>query len=313
MARKGLHLDGVVLLDKPSGLTSNGALQRVKRLLGAAKAGHTGTLDPLATGLLPLCFGEATKFAAGLLDADKEYEAVVQLGSATTTGDAEGEVVFRGELSRVAERIGGILRDLSGHQQQIPPMFSAIKHQGRPLYEYARSGQTIERRSRQITIHELTLLSCSADVLELRTRVSKGTYIRTLAEEIGTRLGCGAHLKALRRTRVGAFSLSLAVRLDQLEAASTDARLAWLQPPDLLLTGLPRLDLDGDGAVAVIRGRAITIPSAQAWGDGSGMVRLYDSSGAFLGLGEIVGEAGEVVPKRLVSQAHRQSASEATR
>jgi tRNA pseudouridine55 synthase len=300
MGRKGLRLDGVVLLDKPSGISSNAALQRVKHLLGAAKAGHTGTLDPLATGLLPLCFGEATKFAAGLLDADKDYEALVQLGSATSTGDSEGEVIFRGEPIAVAERIGEILIGLTGSQQQTPPMFSALKHQGRPLYEYARSGQTIERTSRQVVIHELTLLSASDDVLELRVRVSKGTYIRTLAETIGDRLGCGAHLKALRRTRVGSFNLAQSVRLDQLEGLAASDRLGWLQRPDLLLDGLPRIDLDAADAAAISQGRAVQTSSTQPPGM-EGLVRLYDSAGGFLGLGAILVESGEVIPKRLVS------------
>jgi tRNA pseudouridine55 synthase len=302
MGRKGLRLDGVVLLDKPSGISSNAALQRVKHLLGAAKAGHTGTLDPLATGLLPLCFGEATKFAAGLLDADKDYEAVVQLGSTTSTGDAEGEVTFRGEPIGVAERIGEILLGLMGPQQQTPPMFSALKHQGRPLYEYARSGQTIERTSRHVMIHELSLLRASADVLELRVRVSKGTYIRTLAETIGERLGCGAHLKTLRRTRVGSFSLAQAVRLDRFEALAGEDRLGWLQRPDLLLDGLPRLDLDAADAAAISQGRAVQASSTQTPGI-EGLVRLYDSAGGFLGLGAILVESSQVIPKRLVSSA----------
>ena len=300
MGRKGLRLDGVVLLDKPSGISSNAALQRVKQLLGAAKAGHTGTLDPLATGLLPLCFGEATKFAAGLLDADKDYEALVQLGSATSTGDAEGEVIFRGEPSGVAQRIGEILVGLTGSQQQTPPMYSALKHQGRPLYEYARSGQTIERASRPVVVHELTLLGASDDVLELRVRVSKGTYIRTLAEAIGERLGCGGHLKALRRTRVGSFSLAQSVRLDQLEALPAGERLGWLQRPDLLLDSLPRIDLDAADAAAISQGRAVQGSSTQPPGI-EGLVRLYDPAGGFLGLGAILIESGEVIPKRLVS------------
>jgi len=306
MSRKGLRLDGVVLLDKPSGVSSNAALQRVKRLLGAVKAGHTGTLDPLATGLLPLCFGEATKFAAGLLDADKDYEAVVQLGSTTSTGDAEGEVTFRGEPIGVVERIGEILHGLLGPQQQTPPMFSALKHQGRPLYEYARSGQMIERASRQVMIHELTLLRASSDELELRVQVSKGTYIRTLAEAIGERLGCGAHLKALRRTRVGSFNLAQAVRLDQLEVLTASERLGWLQRPDLLLDGLPRLDLDGADTAAISQGRPIQVSSTQPAGI-EGLVRLYDPVGGFLGLGAILIESGEVIPKRLVSSVTGQA------
>ena len=218
LERGRASIDGILLLDKPVGITSNAALVQSRRLLGAAKAGHTGTLDPLASGLLPICLGEATKFTALLLDADKTYEAEVALGAATTTGDAEGEVVSRGDVSGSEPRLEPVLQQFLGDQTQVPPMFSALKHKGRPLYSYARAGELVERAARAITVHELELLAFDGETLRIRVRVSKGTYVRTLAHDIGARLGCGAHLKGLRRTAIGELTIDGATTLEQLGA-----------------------------------------------------------------------------------------------
>ncbi|WP_374624756.1 tRNA pseudouridine(55) synthase TruB [Pandoraea sp.] len=240
-------LDGVLLLDKPLGLSSNDALIKAKRLLQALKAGHTGTLDPLATGLLPLCFGEATKFSQDLLEADKTYEALVRLGETTTTGDAEGEVLQTRPVTVDEAAIRAVLPSFTGAISQVPPMYSALKRDGRPLYEYARAGQTVEREAREVTIHGLELTACSLpDVAEFTFRVtcSKGTYVRTLAEDIGEALGCGAHLRALRRTAVGPLTLDDAVTLDALGAMEHAQRVEKLAPVDALLKTLPAIWLD---------------------------------------------------------------------
>lgn len=299
MGRKGEALDGLLLLDKAGGVTSNTALQQVRRLFGAAKAGHTGTLDPMATGLLPVCFGEATKFSGLLLDADKTYLAAVQLGTATTTGDAEGEVTFRGDLSEVDRaRIELVVSGMVGAQEQMPPMYSALKHLGRPLYEYARAGETVPRANRAITVHGLEVLSILPDQVELRLRVSKGTYVRVIAQEIGERLGCGAHLKALRREAIGALSVAAAVGIEPLSELAREQRLALLRPVDALVAGLPRVDLDAAASAALCQGQVVGAGLAFA----SGRVRLYDNAGAFLGVGEIQGP-GRVAPRRLLVRA----------
>ncbi|GAB3628483.1 tRNA pseudouridine synthase B [Pandoraea terrae] len=240
-------LDGVLLLDKPLGLSSNDALIRAKRLLQALKAGHTGTLDPLATGLLPLCFGEATKFSQDLLEADKTYEARVRLGATTTTGDAEGEIVETRPVTCDAAAIRAVLPRFTGPISQVPPMYSALKRDGKPLYEYARAGQTVERAAREVTIHRLEMLDCAlpeAPEFTFRVTCSKGTYVRTLAEDIGTALGCGAHLTGLRRTAVGPLDLDGAVTLETLSALDHADRVARLAPVDALLKTLPTVWLD---------------------------------------------------------------------
>jgi tRNA pseudouridine55 synthase len=297
LPRRGAAVDGILLLDKPVGVTSNAALVQSRRLLGAAKAGHTGTLDPLASGLLPICVGEATKFAGFLLQADKTYEAVIALGATTTTGDAEGEVVSRGEVAGVGARIDRVLRQFLGPQSQIPPMHSALKHQGRPLYEYARAGQVVDRAAREISVHELELREFDGETLQIRVRVSKGTYIRTLAQDIGASLGCGAHLRGLRRTAIGQITLADAVTLDQLGACSAEQRSGLLQPTDLLVRSFPRLDLAEPWDTAIHRGQTVPAPSRL----GAGMVSLYDRAGRFIGVGEVRG-AGEVAPRRLISE-----------
>ncbi|MGB8300826.1 MAG: tRNA pseudouridine(55) synthase TruB, partial [Azonexus sp.] len=242
------QVDGVLLLDKPLGLTSNDALQKARRLFSAAKGGHTGTLDPLATGLLPLCFGEATKFSADLLDADKTYEAVLKLGVTTDSGDAEGAVTGTVAVDVAESAILSVLPRFIGNIQQIPPMHSALKRNGRPLYELARQGIEVERAPRAVTIHAIDCLVIAGDMLTLRVACSKGTYIRVLAADIGQALGCGAHLAALRRTAVGDLDLAGAVTLAELEALDEAGRVGRLQPVDALLQSLPIMTVEGEVA-----------------------------------------------------------------
>lgn len=297
MKRGTVRVDGVLLLDKPVGLSSNAALQRAKRLFDAAKAGHTGTLDPMASGLLPLCLGEATKFAGYLLDADKVYLASVQLGVSTDTGDAEGEVVLRGErLPEDPQQVLATLAGLVGDMDQVPPMYSALKRDGKPLYEYARAGHTVERAARRIRIYALDALDIRHDRLDIRVRVSKGTYIRVLAEEIGRRLGCGAHLAALRREETGGFHLRDAVTLEALESLSAATRPSCLLPADSLLGGLPRVELDAAAALALRNGREVDAPADGA----AGCVRAYTTGIGFIGLCDR-DDAGRLRARRLMS------------
>lgn len=287
-------LDGVLLLDKPVGVTSNGALQAAKRLLNAAKAGHTGTLDPMASGLLPLTFGEATKFSQMLLDADKTYEATVALGVETDTGDAEGRAIASLPVDVTMEGLASVVAGFVGEIEQIPPMYSALKRDGKPLYEYARAGIEVERAPRKVRIHALKLLDSGAERFRIRVECSKGTYIRTLAIDIGRVLGCGAHLSALRRTAIGPFQIDSAVSLASLEAGSAEQRKAFLAPADLLLQHLPRLELDAEQVGAIVQGRTLN-----AMDGDSGLVRLYGNE-RFLGLGEFR-SSGELSPKRLIA------------
>ncbi len=290
------RIDGVLLLDKPHGMSSNHALQAAKRLLNAEKAGHTGTLDPMATGLLPLTFGEATKFSQMLLDADKVYEAQVRLGAVTSTGDVEGEVIERRAVSVAADDIDTVLRGFVGEIEQIPPMYSALKLAGRPLYEYARAGLEVERAPRRVTIHALELIApLSGDVFAIRVHCSKGTYIRTLAMDIGARLGCGAHLVGLRRTAIGPFGIARAVTLAELQATAPDARDAFLLGPDALVAGFPALELDAGQTAAILQGRSLDAVAEVP----AGLVRLYGEA-RFIGLGECRPD-GCVSPKRLVA------------
>lgn len=286
-------VDGVLLLDKPAGLTSNAALQKARWLFNAAKAGHTGTLDPMATGLLPLTFGEATKFSQMLLDADKVYRAELLLGVATDSGDADGRVVARAPVTCTAEQVSAALAGFRGPILQVPPMFSALKREGRPLYEYARAGEEIERAPRQVVVHSLELVDCPLPQLTLRMRVSKGTYVRSLAMDLGAMLGCGAHLTGLCREAIGPFSRTSAVDLARLEACEPAGRDAMLHPVDALLAHLPDLQLDKADASALCQGRRLVLEGE------SGLHRVYGPQG-FLGLGERV--AGAVLhPRRLVS------------
>ncbi|MCM5569722.1 tRNA pseudouridine(55) synthase TruB [Burkholderiaceae bacterium FT117] len=255
------RVDGILLLDKPKGLSSNDALVRARRLLNALKAGHGGTLDPMASGLLPLMFGEATKFAADALDADKTYLADLTLGVTTDTGDAEGQVRERRQVAVSEEALRAACAAFVGPIDQVPPMHSALKREGKPLYEYARAGIELERAARRVTIHSIDVIDCALDGdaprATIRVACSKGTYIRTLAEDIGERLGCGAHLSMLRRERVGMLSLVDALGLEALEALDLPQRRARLAPVDALLAGLPRVDLDPQAAARFRNGQRL--------------------------------------------------------
>lgn len=291
-------VDGVLLLDKPVGLSSNQALQQAKRLYQAAKAGHTGSLDPFATGLLPVCFGEATKFSHFLLDADKTYSATMRLGATTTTGDTEGEIVTTAEVNVTREKMEEVLRGFLGESHQVPPMYSALKHQGKALYEYARAGIEIERLARAVNIRHIELLELDQSSATIRVSCSKGTYIRTLAEDIGKALGCGAYLTQLRRTMSGPFDLSRGVTLEALEAMQLEERDAILLSPDCMLQDLPAVALDDDRAYYLCQGQSVWQPGKLQQGD----VRLYGQGQRFLGLGEVTSD-GKIAPRRLV-QTH---------
>lgn len=296
-------LDGVLLLDKPLGLSSNDALIRAKRLYLAKKAGHTGTLDPLATGLLPLCFGEATKFSQDLLEADKTYEATMRLGIRTTTGDAEGEAIDTRDVTCDQAAVEAAMQKFLGDIVQVPPMYSALKRDGKPLYEYARAGQTVEREGRQVTILALDMLACALPNVTFRVTCSKGTYVRTLAEDIGEALGCGAHLVALRRTGVGALTLENAVTLDALSDATESERDTWLQPVDALLSTFPLVTLDEDATRRFLHGQRLRLSELTIAGDAvnAPRVRVYAANGCLLGVAK-QGE-GVLAPERLVVTA----------
>ena len=291
------RLDGVLLLDKPRGLSSNAALQQAKRLYRAEKAGHTGTLDPLATGLLPICFGEATKFAQLLLDADKTYVATLRLGLTTTTGDAEGEVLATRPVVSSADELKAMLPRFVGRIAQVPPRHSALKRDGRKYYEYAREGVEIVRTAREVEVRDIVLTSWRAPEVELRVHCGKGTYIRALAEDIGEALGCGAHLAALSRTGAGEFALAHAVTLDALAELSEAERDAALLPVDALVARLDRLDFDDAEASRLVQGRPVTRVGAP-----DGLVRVY-AAGAFAGVADV--REGVVQARRLFAQLQR--------
>lgn len=286
-------VDGVLLLDKPLGLSSNDALQKARRLFSAAKGGHTGTLDPLATGLLPLCFGDATKFSADLLDADKTYEADIRLGVTTDSGDAEGQIIATAPAAVTAADVARVLPAFMGDILQVPPMHSALKRDGKPLYELARQGIVVERAARPVTVHAIEVLACSEDFLRLSVHCSKGTYIRVLAADIGAALGCGGHLVALRRTRVGPLDLAAAVTLEALNASGEDERARFLLPLDALLQNLPRVDLAPDDAQRFGHGNPVDLPPGL-----HGKIRVY-ADGTLLGIGG-PGTGGRLWPKRLL-------------
>jgi len=294
------RVNGILLLDKPQGMTSNAALQVVKRLYQARKAGHTGSLDPLATGLLPLCFGEATKVSGFLLDADKRYRVVCKLGERTTTGDAEGEVVEQRPVEAVTEaRLRKVLEGFVGEIEQIPPMYSAVKHKGERLYKLARQGVEVERQARKIDIHSLALLDCSIPVFQIDVHCSKGTYVRTLVEDIGEQLGCGAHVTALRRLAVGPFDDSQLIDMAVLEATAAESMAALdklLLPMESGLTQWPGVRLSGDAAFYLRQGQPVLVPQAPT----EGWVRLYEGESRFLGMGEILDD-GRVAPRRLMT------------
>jgi len=290
---------GGLLLEKPPGISSNAALQRARRALARIKGGHTGTLDPLATGLLPLCLGGRRIITKKILAADKTYEAVIRLGTATDSGDAEGIPTFHGDPAGAQERLDAVLEGFLGEIWQTPPMHSAIKHKGRPLYEYARQGEHIERSARQVRIHALTVFSSIMPDIALRVVCSKGTYIRSLAHDLGVELGCGAHLVALRRTRIAGLELADAVRLDVLENADEIERWSYVRGADLLVSHLPAVFLPPVGAKGILQGKVVGLPDDFV---GTGEVRLYDEHRQFLGLG-LAGDDGKIVPKRMCSQA----------
>jgi tRNA pseudouridine55 synthase len=292
-------VDGVLLLDKPVGLSSNDALIRAKRIVNAKKAGHTGTLDPFATGLLPLCFGEATKFSQDLLEADKTYLADVHLGVTTTTGDTEGEVVETLPVDVTPERIEAALAQLRGPIMQVPPMYSALKRDGKALYEYAREGIVLEREARPVTIHALEMLAYEAPMLTIRVTCSKGTYVRVLGEDIGKLLGCGAHLNALRRTQVGALTIAGMVTLEQLQAHA--APLSLLAPVDALLSTFPAVELTAELAARFLNGQRLALNrEAVALPEQQGRVRVYHD-GKLLGTA-VLQEYGVLAPERLIAR-----------
>lgn len=289
-------IDGALLLDKPVGPSSNGVLQEAKRLLGARKAGHGGTLDPLASGLLLLLFGEATKLAGLLLDQDKEYLASVKLGETTATGDAEGEILERREVPVNRPDLDAVLERFRGEIEQLPPMHSALKRDGVPLYKLARQGKAVERASRRIRILELEVASFEPPRLNLRVRCSKGTYIRTLAEDIGAALGTGAHLSGLRRTASGRFRIEDAVSLEALRELPPAARSGRVLPITALVQGLPRAALDARAEARLRNGQALEIS-----GLAEGVVAVVRADGALIGLGR--SEGGVLRPLRLTQAA----------
>ncbi len=305
-------VDGIVLLDKPPGLGSTPALQRVRRLLRAAKAGHAGTLDPMATGMLPLCFGQATKACGWLLESSKVYLARLQLGATTDTGDADGSVVRTAEVPALAKaETERVLAGFLGSRKQLPPMYSALKYQGRPLYELARRGAVVERAPRTITIHRLDLVGTDRDWLDFAVTCSKGTYVRVLGEEIAAALGTVGHLGALRRLQVEPFSPQGMVSLETIEDwvakdGESGSRPDWLLPVDAAFTALPRLDLDETQSLRLRQGQAVHFPAAPS----DGLGRVYDPTGRFLGLVEAVAPRGIRVARLFVPGASGSAAAQ---
>ncbi|MFZ5560341.1 MAG: tRNA pseudouridine(55) synthase TruB [Pseudomonadota bacterium] len=293
-------VDGVLLLDKPQGLTSNQALQRVRHLYQAEKAGHTGSLDPLATGLLPICLGEASKFTHYLLEADKVYRTRIRLGERTATGDAEGDIIATASVPKLSyAQIEDVLAQFRGEIKQVPSMYSALKRNGRPLYELARQGIEVERPARRIKIYRLDLLRADEAGWELEAHVSKGTYIRSLAEDIGEALGCGAHVVMLRRLALGPFQQPTMITLEVLERALSEGGQAALDglllPTWIGLTGWPKVTLSAASAYYLMQGQPVRIPGAPEAGE----MMLFQEDGRFLGIGAIDDEA-RVAPKRLI-------------
>lgn len=298
------RLDAVLLLDKAPGASSNAALQEAKRIFRAARAGHGGTLDPLASGLLPLLFGEATKFARFALDSAKTYEAAVRLGISTTTGDTEGAVLERREVQVDDTALNRALARFRGEIDQVPPMHSALKRGGRPLYELARQGRSVERSARRVIVHDLELQQREGALLRIRLRVSKGTYVRQLGADLGQALGTGAHLAELRRTAVGGFHIARAVTLEALRGMDESGRDALLLPVESLLADLPRLELGHEHAVQFLSGRAIAVALGQP-----GLCRAHrQPDHALLGIGEL-GADGMLRPIRVLASPPRAGAS----
>ncbi|WP_308514237.1 tRNA pseudouridine(55) synthase TruB [uncultured Turicimonas sp.] len=300
--KKGDKIDGVLMLDKPVGLSSNTALQKARRALNAQKAGHTGTLDPFASGLLPLCFGEATKFSADLLHADKEYVASIKFGETTTTADVEGEIIETRPVDFTEEQLHKALESLTGEIDQIPPMYSALKKDGVRLYELARQGQEIEREPRRVTVYELELLSFNKPEAVVRVKCSKGTYVRVLGEDIGKILGCGAHLTALRRTKIADIDISEAVSLQDFEEADIARRLDMLDPPDRLLSQLEPIELKEELAVRFLHGQSIRITRSENSEKKVKVYRLSDGKRELLGCARLSTD-GVLSPERLISKS----------
>jgi tRNA pseudouridine55 synthase len=306
--RRGRALDGILVLNKPAGQSSNKSLQIAKRLFDARKAGHTGSLDPLATGVLPLCFGEATKFSQFLLDSDKAYRSTFILGVTTNSGDADGEMLVTQDASAISEaQVIDALPQFRGGIEQIPSMFSALKHNGQPLYKLARQGLEVERKVRQVTIFELQLDAFRSSEetggqpeVDVYVHCSKGTYIRSIAEDLGKVLGCGAHVSMLHRVQAGPFMEAQAIPLATLEALKANEDIAGLdallQPADTALLHLPRVELAESSTFYMLQGQAVTVPNAPT----EGIVRMYTDSGQLLGIGEML-EDGRVGPKRLLA------------
>lgn len=297
---RGRPVDGILLLDKPLGISSNDALQKVKTLYKAQKAGHTGSLDPLADGMLPICFGAATKLSAFLLDSDKRYQVRVRLGVTTATGDTEGEVLQTRSTEGVGrDQIEAVLPRFSGTILQLPPMYSALKHKGQRLYKLAREGVEVEREPREITIHALTLGEVDGDEFDLAVHCSKGTYVRTLAEDIGEALGCGAHVTALRRDGVGPYTGMSMFTLDQLRDKAEqglEALDGLLLPVDTALGEWPAINITRDSAYYLRMGQPVLVPKAPT----EGWVRLYEADDVFIGVGQVQDD-GKIAPKRLMT------------
>ncbi len=300
--KKGDKIDGVLMLDKPVGLSSNTALQKARRALNAQKAGHTGTLDPFASGLLPLCFGEATKFSADLLHADKEYVASIKFGETTTTADVEGEIIETRPVDFTEEQLHKALESLTGEIDQIPPMYSALKKDGVRLYELARQGQEIEREPRRVTVYELELLSFNKPEALVRVKCSKGTYVRVLGEDVGKILGCGAHLTALRRTKIADIDISGAVSLQDFEEADIAQRLDMLDPPDRLLSQLEPIELKEELAVRFLHGQSIRITRSENSEKKVKVYRLSDGKRELLGCARLSTD-GVLSAERLISNS----------
>lgn len=301
--QRGRNINGILLLDKPAGVTSNGALQMAKKMFAAAKAGHTGSLDPLATGMLPICFGEATKFSQFLLNADKRYRVSARLGVSTETGDADGEVRDTREVGITEAQVAEALAGFEGDIEQIPSMYSAIKHKGEPLYKLARKGIEVEREPRPVTIHEIVFLGLEDDVVEFEVACTKGTYVRTLVEDMGDQLGCGAHVIALRRLSAGPYPESRMISLEQLgeikEAGGFEAIDEQLLPLSTSVADWPRVELGDNAAWYLRQGQPVMVSERPR----DGWVGLYEADGArFLGVGEVL-EDGRIAPRRLIASA----------
>jgi len=292
----GRNIDGMLLLDKSPGMTSNGAVQRIKRLLQARKVGHTGSLDPIATGLLPICLGEGTKLSSFLLNTDKRYRVLLRLGQTTRTGDVEGEIMEEKPVPTLTEAsIEGVLERFRGQIAQVPPMHSALKHHGVRLYELARRGIQVERPARQVSIYALRLMDFGPRHLDLDVHCSKGTYIRSLAEDIGETLRCGAHVERLHRTAVGDLSIAQSIGLEQFEALADEGRLAMLLPLERMVSALPAVAVGEELAFLLRRGQPVLVCKAPH----HGMLRLYSPQDTFLGVGEVMDD-GRITPRRLV-------------